>query len=208
VKLALLTALACTLGCGVSGKATKVSLAPIDKAPPASEYVDQIKKWTRHGHIISDFDETLQVDATLHSPEFRAAYIERWIFVYRVGIEEAARLRTEWTTEVANLWEVHVESATHDYNINNFSLGRTPWRIVLVDDQNREVSPTEVQSSKLRREVEVDMYPYANLFTRGWRIRFPRNRPDGTPLVGPETKHVSLRISGPAGSTDLIWTLR
>ncbi len=195
-------------GCGVSGSSTRVSLAQVDKSPPASAYVDQIKKWTRHGHVFSDFDETLAVDATLHSPEFRAAYIERWISVYKVGAEEAARLRSEWMTEIAPLWEVHLESATHDFNVNNFSTGRTPWRVVLVDDQNREVSPAEVQSSKMRREVEVDMYPYATLFTRGWRLRFPRNRPDGTPLVGPDTKFLALRIAGPAGSTDLIWTLR
>jgi len=194
-------------GCG-GGASTRVSLAPVSQAPSASDYVDQVKKWTRHGHIFSDFDETLTVDATLHSPEFRAAYVERWISVYKIGAEEAARLRSEWNNEIADLWEIHVESSTHDFNLNNFTAKHTPWRLVLTTEAGRELTPSEVQSSKMRREVEVELYPYATIFSHGWRLRFPRKLPDGTPLLTADTRALTFRISGPAGSTDLTWTLR
>jgi hypothetical protein len=194
--------------CGVGGPATRVSLAPVADAPPASAYVDQIKKWTRHGHVFSDFDETLTVDATLHSPEFRAAYVERWISVYKIAPEDAARLRADWNKEIADMWELHVESSGHDFNVNNFTANKTPWRLVLTTDAGRDLTPSEVQSSKMRREVEVDLYPYATLFSRGWRVRFPRKLADGTPLLTADTRSLTFRISGPAGSTDLTWTLR
>src|SRR5438093_9335 len=85
----LLSSLA--LGCA----APKVSLEPPQQAPRAKDYVDLLKKWTRHGQLQSDFEVALEADATLHSPEFRAAYAEKFIAVYRLSPEEAARKRAE-----------------------------------------------------------------------------------------------------------------
>jgi hypothetical protein len=192
---------------GCSGAAnTRVSLGDVTQAPP-QPYPDVLKKWTRHGHIVDDFDETLQLDATLHAPELRSSYIERWVVMFKVGAADAARIRSEWMREIADIWEVHIEASTHDFGLNNFSAKRTPWRMVLVDDQGNEMLPREITSSPLRREVEVAMYPYANLFSKGWRVRFPRMRNDGTPFITDATKWIALRIAGPAGHTDLTWQI-
>jgi len=63
--------------------------------PPASQYVDELKRYTRHGHVIADFDEALTVDATLHAPQFRAAYAEKWIDTYKLNAEDAAKKRAD-----------------------------------------------------------------------------------------------------------------
>ena len=47
-----------------------------------------------------------------------------------------------------------------------------------------------------------------HLTCRGWRIRFPHQLADKTPLVAPGAKEITLRIAGPPGSVDLVWRLK
>jgi hypothetical protein len=186
----------------------RVSLAEPQPPPTARDYVDQLKKWTRHGELFYDFDQVLQVDATLRAPEFRAAYADKYVQLYRIPPDSAASMRGQLLTDGADSYEFHVESATHDYVINELGGTRSIWRLALVDDSGHEVTPSEVLATKVRREVDLSFYPYANVFTRGWRLRFPRTRADGAPLVGAETKALTLRFSGPRGSIDLVWQLQ
>ena len=53
---------------------------------------------------------------------------------------------------------------------------------------------------KERRALDQEFYPYANIFSRGWTVRFPRTRADGSPLVGGDTKSLTLRFAGPQGA--------
>jgi len=201
-----LAALALAL-CACGGPPPKVTLTPPSEPPPARQYVDELKHYTRHGHVIADFDEALTVDATLHAPRFRAAYAEKWIDTYRLNAEDAAKKRAQLMAEIAEVWEVHMETATHFYVINDFSQGKGIWRVTLIDDQGRAVLPVDARLSLDKRDVDLAFYPYAGIFSRGWRFRFPRLLPDGSPLVGPDTKWIALRVAGPQGSTDLIWKL-
>jgi hypothetical protein len=193
------------VGCGSSN--VRVSLDPPARPPAASEYVDMLKKWTRSGHLLADFDEALTVNATFRSPEFRAAYAEKWIKTYRTGPDEEARTRERLMSEGADTWEFHIESSAHRWEINDFSSQKSIWRLALVDDTGREVTPKEVRSTTARREVETDFYPYANIFSRGWTVRFPKTLVDGSPLAGPNTKTITLRFAGPMGVIDLVWNL-
>jgi hypothetical protein len=194
------------LGCG-SGS-LRVSLATPATIPPASEYVDALKKWTRSGHLLADFDEALTVNATFRSPEFRAAYAEKWIRTYRIGPDEIVRTRERLMSENADTWEFHVESSAHRWEVNDFSSRKSIWRVALVDDTGREVTAKDVQATTARRELEMEFYPYANMFSRGWSIRFPKTLADGTPLVQPNAKSLTMRFAGPMGTIDLVWLLQ
>jgi hypothetical protein len=193
------------LGCG--GAPERVSLGDPQRALSDRDYVDQLKRWTRHGHVIADFDDALDVNATLRSPEFRAAYAEKYLKVYRVEPETQPKVRGELISDGADTFEFHVESAAHDYDINDFTSAKSIWRVTLVDDQGHEVKPIEIVPDKARRQAEIEFYPYAGIFARGWRMRFPRARLDGTPLVGAGTKSLMLRIAGPPGTIELVWLL-
>jgi hypothetical protein len=202
-----LAALALVL-CGCGHAPPPVTLTPPEKAAPASEYVDELKLFSRHGHVISDFDEALTVDATLHAPEFRAAYAEKWIDVYKLNAEDAAKKRAQLLAEIADVWEIHVETSAHFYMINDFTQGKGIWRVTLIDDHGRAIMPADARQSLDKRDVDMAFYPFASIFSRGWRFRFPRNLPDGSPLITPQTRWIALRVAGPQGSTDLVWTLR
>jgi hypothetical protein len=190
-----------------------VSMAEPRATPNPKDYRAIQKHWTRHGHVTEDFDEALTVDATLQGPEMRAAYIEKWISVYKLGPDEAARARAQLTAEVADVWEVNLQSSSHTIDLDNFSPAKKLWRISLLDDRGRSVSPTEIKLVRDRIEVIDAFFPfpgqktYVGTFTRSWRLHFPKQHVDGQPLIGPETKRVILRIAGPQGSTDLVWEL-
>jgi hypothetical protein len=200
-------ALAALVFAGCATAAPKVSLGEPPAAPVAKDYVDQLKKWTRHGHLFSDFDAALDVDATMRSPEFRAAYAAKYLEVYRVEPEHQPKVRGDILSDGADTYEFHVETATHDYELNDLVGAKSVWRVTLVDDTRHEVTAQEVSAIKERRRLDSEFYPYATYFTRGWRIRFPRTRTDGSPLVSGETKTLTLRFAGPQGSVDLRWDL-
>lgn len=193
---------------GCATTPTKVSLGEPSPPPTAKDYVDQLKRWTRHAHLRNDFDQALDVDATFRSPEFREAYAAKYIEIYRVGDENKARIRGEIVSDGADSYEFHVETATHDYPLNDLTSAKTIWRISLIDDQGHEVQPKQVIGLRERRALDAEFYPYTNVFSRGWTLRFPRARADGSPLVGGDTKALTLRFAGPQGSVDLVWVLQ
>jgi hypothetical protein len=194
------------LGCG--GAPERVSLNEPTQVPTRKQYGQFLKRWTRHSHVINDFDDALDVNATLRSPEFRSAYASKYIVDYKIVPENRDRVRGEIMSEGADTYEFHVETQTHDYDINDLTSAKTVWRITLINDQGHELPPREVLPDKAKREVDVEFYPYATIFSRAWRLRFPRATADGTPLVGSETKTLTLRFAGPVGVVDLVWPLQ
>jgi len=201
-----LASLLLLIGCGAAPP--KVSLAEPTPPPKAKDYVEQLKRWTRHAHLINDFDQALDVDATLRSPEFREAFAAKYIEIYRIGQENRDRIRGEILSDGADTYEFHVETATHDYALNDLTSAKTVWRVTLLDDQGHELPPSQVNALRERRALDQEFYPYTTIFSRGWTVRFPRMRADGTPLVGADTRSLTLRFAGPQGSVDLIWTLK
>jgi hypothetical protein len=206
MKLAALAAACFVAGC--ASAPIVVSLAEPSPAPTAKDYVNELKRWTRHAHLRNDFDQALDVDATLRSPEFREAFAAKYIDIYRIGTENQAHTRGELVSDGADTYEFHVETATHDYDLNDLTSAKSVWRVTLVDDEGHEVKPALVRAGKERRAVDAEFYPYASIFSRGWTLRFPRTRLDGSPLVGSETKALTLRFAGPQGSVDLVWVLK
>jgi hypothetical protein len=185
-----------------------VSLAEPSPPPTSKDSVNELQKWTRPAHLRNDFDQALDVDATLRSPEFREAYAAKYIEVYRIGPETQAHTRGEILSDGADSYEFHVETATHEYALNDLTSAKTIWRVTLIDDQGHEVQPAKVLGLKERRALDQEFYPYTNIFSRGWTLRFPRTRLDGSPLVGSDTRALTLRFAGPQGSVDLVWVLK
>jgi hypothetical protein len=204
----LLLLLAPVAVAGCASAPIVVSLAEPAPPPTAKDYVDELKKWTRHAHLRNDFDQALDVDATMRSPEFREAFAAKYIEVYRIGPENQPHTRGDILSDGADSYEFHVETATHDYALNDLTSAKTVWRVTLVDDEGHEVQPARVTGLKERRALDQEFYPYTSVFSRGWTLRFPRTRVDGSPLVGSDTQALTLRFAGPQGSVDLVWVLK
>ena len=208
MKRALLVLLLAA-GCATSPKGPPVSLAQPSPAPSAKQYIDLLKRWTRHGNLIEDFDEAMQIDATFHSAEFQEVYADEWARVYKLDPPEAARVRAQLLAAVADNFELFAATQTHKFELNDLASTKTVWRVTLRNDQGGEVLPSEIRVAREQPELLTAFYPYWTIFSRGWRIRFPSKLADKTtPLVGPDTKAITLRIAGPQGALDLVWQLK
>lgn len=196
------------LSFGACAQPPIVSLAPPAQPLTAKDYSKQINRWTRTGVVQRDVDTDLIAQATLQAPEFRSAYVAKHLEVFRIGAERAPLERDRLLAEVADVWEFHVESSAHRFEFNELSIKKQVWRVALLDDAGHEVLPLEIKPDRPRRTIEPLLYPYVDDFSKGWRIRFPKQRADGEPLVNDRTKSITLRFAGPPGSTDLVWKLQ
>jgi hypothetical protein len=202
---AALLVLPLLFGCGP--KPRIVSLTPPEIEPRAADYYKVYERWTRHGGLRSDFDVALDVDATFKGPEFRAAYAEKYLEIYRVTPSAAPKVRAE-QYGVDDGYEFHLVTIAHSWELNDFTTSKTVWRLALINDHNEEVTPSEVKLLRDRLEKLAVFYPTIGIFSKSWRIRFPKTHSDGQPFIGPGATSITLRISGPPGSIDLIWKLR
>jgi hypothetical protein len=185
-----------------------VTVAPAAKRPLAKEYWKFHDRYTRHGHLRSVFDAVLNVDATFEPPEFRAAFAERYLNLYNVPESEADQVRAELIADGDATWQFHIETATHLHEDNDLTSRRTMWRMSLLDDHGRAVEPSEITTAKGKPTYMATFYANSGDFTHPWRVRFPKQAPDGAPLIGPDTKTMTLRIGGPQGSIDMVWKLQ
>ncbi len=199
----LFFALSLVAACGHN----RVSLEPPGQPISHKEYVDELKRWSRHGQIFFDFDAALQVDATFKSVEFRQAYASQWIELYHVSPTRAGEARQQILDDGGQSYEFFLSTAAHYQELNDFSR-RSVWRVALVNDDGNEVLPVTVDALRDKRDMYAAFFPYISVFARTWRVRFPRALPDGKPLISSGTKVVTLRLSGPPGSVDLAWKLR
>jgi hypothetical protein len=206
--VAVVTICTFALLCNCAASTPQVSLAPPAPPPAARDYTSQLKKWTRHGDIRADFDNTIGIDATFHSPEFQEAYAAKWAEVYKLDPPEAARVKAQLLAAIADHYEFYVETSAHTYALNDLGSSKTIWRVSLRDDGGREVVASEIAAAREQRELLMAFYPYAGPWGRGWRVRFPRVLGDQSPLVGENAKSMVLRIAGPPGSVDLVWRLK
>ena len=195
---------------GLTGCATTqpvVSLAPPQQAVSQTAYDDEVKKWTRRGDAVRDFDTTLIAYATFHAPEFQDGFIAKYIDTYHVNANAQESVRGSLLESVSEGWVFHVETQSHTYELNELKPPKSVWRTTLIDDKGREVSPLAVSNDNTRPEVLNTFYPYTTVFSRAWRVVFPKNLPDGSPLVTPDTRSIMLRFAGPTGTIELVWKM-
>jgi hypothetical protein len=193
---------------GCSSRIPRVSLAPPTKSYAATDYTKVRVRWTRDEHLLKDLDTTLQVNATLWSPDFAAAYVARSALLFKLsGSEEKAlahRFEEEWKAGTTFI----VASATADYRWNDFEKKESIWHIALVNDAGELVRPQKITVEKEITATLVDFFPYIGSFYRVYRVHFPKSLPDGRPLAAPGTRQLILRFSGVLGTADLVWQLR
>jgi hypothetical protein len=193
--------------CGCAPRPWTVSLAPPEIAPRASDYFKVYERWTRHGGLRRDFDVALDVDATFKGPEFRAAFAEKYLELYEITPSAAPQIRAEQYGS-DDQYEFQLETIAHNWELNDFTTRKTIWRLALLNDLNYEVTPSEIKLLRDRPEKLIAFYPTIGTFTKSWRVRFPKRRADGEPLVSSGAASLRLRISGPLGTIDLLWKLK
>jgi hypothetical protein len=164
--------------------------------------------WTRHAHVRLDYDTALDGRAVLMSGEMRAGWLRYRALVDCMAPDDFSALVDRAHDNAARGVDFVVLLDSSRWEWNDLSSDRSVWSITFVDDRGQVVAPIERQPLDDRPEMMVTLYGDGTPFTRGWRIRFPTVFPDGTPLLRPDTRRVTLRFAGPLGSDDMTWTAK
>ncbi len=171
-------------------------------AGSADSYRETTRTWTRHGRLMSGYDKSLEVWATLESPAWRTAYVARRAKIDGLSPAERSALLAEQKQAHQAHYEVHLRVTTYDRRENNLHRrGRAVWRVALVDDKGRRVEPTTIRRDKRPRSILRTYFPNMDDFAEAYVAQFPRD----AQLMGDGTTKLSLRVSSGHGAVELTW---
>ena len=165
-------------------------------------------RWSRHAHVTHDYDSALDARVILAVPQFHAAYVHAIALLDCLAPAEYAALLDADRADQERSVDVIVLLDSSRWEWNDLSSARSIWNVTLGDDQGRVIAPIERQPLDMKPETLNALFGDATPFTRGWRIRFPRTFPDGTPLIRPEARRLTLRLAGPLGADSVDWRSR
>lgn len=190
-------------------KAPLVSFHQVSKLPNARAYRRILSRWTRHEviTIIEDFNTTARIYATLHAPEFNAAYAAKRRQMFRLTDREVDQLRSKLAETWKSSYPFVLALATHKRDWNDLESDDSHWRLHLLNDHGETVTPNSVERHKRVTDIDKDLFPFVDHFYQLYLVRFPKALPNGTPLTNSQTKQLTLQVSGPLGRTELKWQL-
>jgi hypothetical protein len=197
---------------------------PVDLSSGTREYTPDdygrvVNRWTRHARLQKDFDKVapfdtaLDVRATFEAWDWRWAFVEHYASIYKLPDADKQKMRDEQLKTAESFHEFHVAAQASRWEWTDFlNKKNVVWRVVLFDDSKREVEPNDIWPVKAPLAQEASFFPYIGgidqPFTTLVVFRFPATldgKPDGQPTISPDTKHVTLRFTGPLGTVDLVW---
>lgn len=200
---------------GAAGGCAPRQPKPVDFSESARafgprDYAGVRQSWTRHGQIMQNEKRALELWAVLKSPEFRQAYVERYAEMYSIGDAERRAMLEQQLATSREWYEFHATVQTHDWRWNDLAKKNSPWRVLLVDAAGVEISPASIEIARLPPLVEAELFPDQTAFSTTYAIRFRRTSEgdDGRRFAGADSGLLTLRVLGPVGRTDLVWTAR
>ncbi len=161
-------------------------------AGPSTPYGRALERYTRKAELYQGLDTVAKAWVTWRSPELRKALVDTSAAYYRLGPEEAERMRTEQDRVARRVREFHLALYTPAPGWNDLESPDTLWRAVLVLPDGTRLEPVRVVHLAKTDKSAVE-YPYVTPWTREYSLFFPL-------LEGRETyEHLTLILSGPLG---------
>jgi hypothetical protein len=170
--------------------------------PEPDDYLDITDDWTRKATLRGQYQEVLELAATLKSPEWRAAHASR--DAEHRGLEGAARDQriAQARAEAAGPYEFELMVTTWDRRENDFDRGaKSTWRVMLLDQNGTEIAPLEIIKDRRPPFVVRAEFPAFGDFAQAYILRFPRE----AAVLGPNVKFIRLRVSGERGGIEVRW---
>lgn len=184
--------------------APSVPRVKLDNSWPAQpgDYDEVVDEWTRKASLRAEYQEVLELAATLKSPEWRLAFAERDA-QFR-GLTGAAREQrfAQAKADGAGPWEFQLMVTTWDRRENDLDRGqKSIWKVTLLDANGNEIAPLEIVKDKRPAFAVRAEYPALGDFAQAYVVRFPRE----ANVLGPGVRDVVLRMSSTRGGISLRW---
>lgn len=187
----------------------RVSLSQGPREYLPTDYDHVLSRWTRTEQLIrlSELDDLLTVSATLESWDFRWAYVVRYSNDYLLTVEQRRVLLATTLAETNAHYQFFVALYGSDRQWTDLSKPNSAWIVRLVDDRGNETAPEEIVAVAKPGPIERTYFPYASVWRRIFRIKFPTSTANG-PTIAKDAGFVGLRFAGARGSEELHWELR
>jgi hypothetical protein len=159
--------------------------------------------WTRVVRMRNGYEESLTLQATFKSSEWRAARVARDVGYAKMSDASAGELVAKEQAALADHYEVELIVTTWERRENDLDRGdRSVWRVRLVDDDGTELEPIEIVRDKRPREMLLADFPEFGDFAVAYVAKFPKK----TDLFRTGAKRVGLHMWSPRGGVDVAWT--
>jgi hypothetical protein len=166
------------------------------------DYHSITNAYTRRGTMRGEYQEALDLAATLKGPEWRAVHAARDADHRGLTAEGKAQACDQAKADAAGPYEVELMVTTWDRRENDLDRGKkSVWRVVLVDEQGKEIEPLEIVKDKRPTMTVRAEYPVLGDFAVAYVARFPRE----AAVLGPNAHAVKLRMSSERGGVELEW---
>lgn len=200
MRWSLLLVAVCALGsCGA--RDPHVALRG-DWPPEVRDYDDVVRDLTRSTVMHKEYQEVLDLSATLKTPEWYAARAVRDADNRKLVEPQRSQRLIQAQADAAGPYEVELMVTTWDRRENDLNRGKkSVWRVVLVDDEGSEIEPIEIVKDKRPAFTIRAEFPAYGDFATAYVARFPRAKP----VLGPSVRQVRLRMTSPRGGVEVAW---
>jgi len=194
---------ALAVGCG----SRPLQIRPTARSFTPDDYHRIYSDWTRS---VDDFSfgrlaDILHATATFESWEFRWAYVVRYASDYGLRTEGRTRLLRSTLADAQQRHRFFVTLIGGQYRESDLTDERSAWRVLLVDEDGRQTRPIEITRVRRAGAAERVYFPSVSRHRQIFRIAFPTQHPDGTPVLAPDAEYLILRFTGAQGKVDLRW---
>lgn len=202
IRAAIVLALL-ALGCG----ARLLPIRPSPRSFTPGDYERIYADWTRETDEFSfgRLEDVLHVTATFESWEFRWAYVVRYAADYSLRTEERTRLLRSTLADAQERHRFFVTMLGNRYRESDLTDDRSAWRVLLIDEDGRQTRPIEITRIRRPGAAERVYFPSVSEQRHTFRIAFPTQHRDGTPVIAPDARFIVLRFTGAEGTVDLRW---
>jgi hypothetical protein len=201
-RLGLAGLLVALAGC-VSTPPTLGDPAPVLKDERQELIYQQVlERFTARDELYIGFDTVLFAAATLQTPAFREARIQRAATFKSLPRENSESLLAQELVEAQKTHEFFLGVHVYNYRYDDFDRPSSIWNMVLATPAG-EVKPVSVERLG-RADMEMRaFYPYLGTFWVGYRVRFPTTFADGRAVIPPGTERVVLRMASALGKVEM-----
>lgn len=168
-------------------------------------FEDVTSTWTSIVKMRNGYEESLTLQATFKSPEWRAARVARDVGYAHMSDAAATDVVAKEQSALADHYEVELVVSTWERRENDLDRGeRSVWHVTLVDDDGTEIPAIEIVRDKRPREILLADFPEFGDFAVAYVAKFPKK----TDLFRTGTRRVRLHMWSPRGGVELAWLAR
>ena len=193
------------IGCGPVGY-----LMQSTKSYRTLDYHRAFERWTREARIYRGFDVELIVSVTFKSSDYRRAYAQEYAKTYLLSDKDELKFEKDQLAAAEEFHDFVMATFIPDDKWNDFEKKDSIWKIYLTNDKNKRISPVEIKKLKRTDPTIAQFFPYVSPWREVYALRFPVKIPpeQREDFIGPDTRSMTLTITGVRGRCDMVWELK